>query len=487
MEYIVSPNEMKKSEYNAIEKRNVPPLELMERAALTVVEELRNNNMDLSKVLVVCGRGNNGADGLAIARLINADVFLLGDVSKSSSENIYQQNLCINKKIKFQTNIEGVSKYTTVIDAIFGIGLSKNVDEETSKIIDGINTANNVVSVDIPSGLSSYTGKIFGNAVKANYTITFGYKKIGLLLNSGIDYSGKVILKDIGLLDSDFENNLPQISSVTYSDLKKHLPKRPPHSNKGTFGKVLVIAGAKNMSGAAYFSSKAVLNTGAGLVKIFTVKENREILQTMLPEAIIETDKNKLKECIDWATVVAIGPGIGNSDYSSELLKTALAHSNKPTVIDADALNILSTNPAIINTIPKGKEIIITPHVGEMARLISKDISYTSENTLEIAKTFAKENNCVTILKDARTIVSDGKNTYINQSGNNGMATGGTGDILTGVISSLIAQGTTPLVASYVGVFLHGLAGDNAAKEKGVRSMIASDLLDSLIEILKNF
>ena len=488
MEYIVTSSEMKTCEYNAINKRGVPDLELMENAALAVVEELNKEMFDLSSVLVVCGSGNNGADGLSIARKINADVLLVVNREKASELNLYQESLCKKSNINFISNIQDISKYTTVIDAIFGIGLSRNVDNETSTIIDIINTAKNIVSIDISSGISSDTGKVLGNAVKTNYTITFGYRKLGLLLPTGIEYSGKVILKDIGLSNSDFENATPNISSITYSDLDECLSKRPIYSNKGTFGKVLVIAGSKNMAGAAYFVAKSTLLTGAGLVKIFTPEENRTILQTLIPEALIETDQSKLEECIDWATTVTIGSGIGSSPSSKNILERTLNYSDKPTVLDADALNILSTcNSIYFKKATIRKDLIITPHIVEMARLISKDRSYVTENLLEVAGNFAKDNNCICVLKDTKTIITDDKHTYINQSGNNGMATGGTGDVLTGIITSLIAQGSSPLNASLTGTFIHGLAGDIMAKRKGTRSMIASDLFDGLIEVLKKF
>ena len=267
------------------------------------------------------------------------------------------------------------------------------------------------------------------------------------------------------------------------------LPERPIRSNKATFGKLLCAAGSYCMSGAAYLAAKAAYRTGAGLVKVLTPEENRVIIQSSLPEALVSVydssrlDENVVAEAVKWADVVAVGPGIGTSEASVSLLSAVLRNSVRPIVIDADGLNILAMKPKLWEIVPRGS--VITPHPGEMSRLCDCSVGEILSNVPAVCQGFARSKGVICVLKDHATAVSDGEEVYINSTGNSGMATGGSGDVLTGMISALMAQGMSPFAAAAVGVRAHGMAGDVAAEALGEYSVMASDILDGIPKILR--
>ncbi|HZX21479.1 MAG TPA: NAD(P)H-hydrate dehydratase [Clostridia bacterium] len=495
MEYLLSSSEMKRCDASIINKMGVPSMVLMEKAALGAEEELYDGTFDLKKIIVVCGNGNNGGDGFVVARLLylkNIDVTILfvGDEKKCTPETKQQIKIVQNYGIKiyndFDFNFDG---YTTIIDAIFGVGISKPVKGKYAQIIERMNEAEaDVFSLDIPSGISADTGEIMGVAIRAKKTATFAYKKVGLVLYPGAEYAGTVKVKDIGITDIGFEGVRPQVYSYTKEDLKR-IPERCSRSHKGTYGKILVIAGAVNMGGAAYLAAKSVYRMGAGLVKLYIPNENRTILQTMLPEAILGTynsdniDTEDLKEAISWADAIIMGPGMGKNETTKSILNVLIPNADVPLVIDADGVNIIAEHPDILKN--HKNNIIITPHLGEMAGLVKKDIHEIEESLIKEAKEYAKQENIVCVLKDARTAVTDGNGgVYLNQSGNNGMATAGSGDVLTGIIAGLLAQGMNNLEAATLGVYIHGLAGDSATSKLGVYSVIADDIVDNISDVL---
>lgn len=267
------------------------------------------------------------------------------------------------------------------------------------------------------------------------------------------------------------------------------LPERPIRSNKATFGKLLCAAGSYCMSGAAYLAAKAAYRTGAGLVKVLTPEENRVIIQSSLPEALVSVydssrlDENVVAEAVKWADVVAVGPGIGTSEASVSLLSAVLRNSVRPIVIDADGLNILAMKPKLWEIVPRGS--VITPHPGEMSRLCDCSVGEILSNVPAVCQGFARSKGVICVLKDHATAVSDGEEVYINSTGNSGMATGGSGDVLTGMISALMAQGMSPFAAAAVGVRAHGMAGDVAAEALGEYSVMASDIIDGIPKILR--
>lgn len=494
MEYLVNSNEMKLCDYNIINKIGMPSMVLVERAALQTMEELYDDIFDLRNVLVVCGKGNNGADGFALARLlhlkgIDVDILFVDDEDKCTTETIEQIKIAKNYGIEIFNNVD-FNKYTTIVDALLGVGLSRKVEGKYADFIDKINNSDALVlAVDIPSGISADNGKILGTAIKADKTVTFGFKKIGLVLYPGAYNSGIIKVKDIGITEVGFEGELPRIYSHSLDDLKM-IPTRKSYSNKGTFGKVLVIAGSVNMSGAAYLSAKSAYRMGVGLVNIYTVDENREILQTLLPEAILTTyDSEKIGEeelisKILESKVIVFGPGMGVEISTRHILEIVLEYAKSPIIIDADGINIISKNPKLLDN--HDRDIIITPHLGEMSRLASKDIAKISENIIEEAKKLAAEKDLICVLKDTRTVVAGrNKETYLNQSGNDGMATAGSGDVLTGIIAGLISQGLNSKDAATLGVYIHGLSGESASNELGNYAVMADDIINHINHIVR--
>lgn len=501
MEYIVTANEMKQCDYETIHHFGVPSLVLMERAALCVVHEITTRFTNDKKVLIVAGSGNNGGDGFAIGRILWEKGFLvtfvlLGDKDKCSEQTKIQIDILLKYGLTINSKIEK-TEYDIVVDAIFGIGLSRPIKSTLKENIELMNSLKTfVVAVDIPSGINSDDGNIMGCAVQASITVTFAYKKRGLLLFPGAKYAGEVIRVNIGIMDDSFLGKKPLLQALGRDDLYL-LPDRKADGNKGTFGKALIISGSTNMSGASQLCALSCYRTGAGMVKIVTSKENRVIIQESIPEALLTTYKEEidskflqvLEIDLDWSDVVAIGPGIGKSKQAIIIVKYILENCKKPIVIDADALNIMSEDKKLMEMLKKNQidnQVIVTPHLGEFSRLWGMSIEKIKTNLIEEVGHFSKEYGVITVCKDSRTAISiKGDQSYINVSGNNGMATAGSGDVLTGIIIGLLAQGKDARLAATLGTYIHGLAGDFVSKSNNSYSLMASDLIDTLKYILK--
>lgn len=494
MNILVDSWQMKQCDKNTIEHFGVPSLVLMERAALGTAEEIEKyvkRPPAESRALLVCGVGNNGGDGLAIARLLwqrgwNITVVMPPEPRKVSAETKIQMNILEKYQIPIADSIPE-NRFDVIIDALFGIGLTREVAGIYQEYILKMNEMPGFkAAVDIPSGIHGDSGAVMGVGFRADLTVTFAFAKTGLLLFPGAEYAGRVVVKDIGIDRHSFLEKIPDMYYLSEEDLFK-IPSRKIRSNKGSYGRVLVAAGQKNMSGAAFFSAKAAYLTGAGLVKILTAEENRVILQQLLPEAVLETydaldTADKLADSVKWASAIAIGPGLGREAVL--LVKIILKYALVPVILDADGLNIVSEH---LEWLKEAKAtVIVTPHLGEMARLVKKEIKLIQEQLIETARAFAEEYHVICVLKDARTVTAlpDG-NVWINTSGNNGMATAGSGDVLTGILAGLAAQGMEPELAAPVGVYLHGLAGDKAAKKKGIYGLMAQDILEGIPCILK--
>lgn len=503
MEYVVTQTEMKTIDFQTIHNVGIPAMVLMEQAAMAVSNKMLRKINQKDSILAICGIGNNGGDGIAVARMLKhlgymADVLVVGDESHGTKEFQQQLQIARNLGVNILNNAK-ISEYNIIIDAIFGIGLSRAVQGEYAAIIEEINNTDNIVySVDIPSGIHADHGKVMNVAIRADVTVTFGLLKKGLLLYPGTEYVGELVKADIGFPDRVIESVMPKTFTYDLGD-KKFLPPRNKNSNKGTYGRVLVIAGSEHMSGASYLSAKAAYRTGAGLVKILTHSNNRIILQTALPEAIVSTYEDdwyvgnseiQMKKEIEWATVIVIGPGIGMTKTSEYLVNSVLQYATCPIVVDADALNIIARQWKDQNLTREQRfqfreQVILTPHVKEMSRLLDCQVGDICDNLPEVIEDVMKQKNCILAIKDARTVVSDGTKVYLNTSGNQGMSTGGSGDVLTGIIAGLLAHGTAPFKATCLGVYIHGLAGDYAKQEKGTYSLIAGDIIDALSQVLK--
>jgi NAD(P)H-hydrate epimerase len=415
-------------------------------------------------------------------------VAFVGKETSMSQETKVQKKICENCGIKISSNYRE-AEYTTIVDAIFGIGLSRNVEGDYAKVISWINEQRAfVAAVDLPSGISSENGRVMGCAVRADLTVTFAFRKLGQILYPGTLYCGKTVCREIGIpMAPSKEDKLP-VFCFGSEDLRR-IPARMAYSNKGTYGKVLLIAGSEGMSGAAYLAGLASYRSGCGLVRIFTPGCNRQVMQTQLPEAIVTAWEmnllqEQLKQALAWADVVGIGPGFGTGEIQREILEAVLRTWKGALVIDADGLNLLAKDLTLLHE-TKAK-VIVTPHIGEMSRLQSVPKETILSDLIGTAKAFAEAHQVVCVLKDARTIVSDGSQVMVNTSGNSGMAVGGAGDVLTGVICGLLAQGMAPFDAAALGVYLHGLSGDAACRRHGAYGMIARDIANETGMILQS-
>jgi NAD(P)H-hydrate epimerase len=495
VKYLVTGKEMKLLDQNTSSHFKVPGEVLMEQAAWSFVRELLSRHAACKRVLVVCGYGNNGGDGIAIARLLNqsgvrAVVYLCNDKDEAG-DSLYKQQKNIYRAYGYPetTEIHAEDCYDCIVDAVFGTGLSRQI---AGHLYDTIGVMNQIhatrIAVDIASGVSADSGEVLGIACQADETYTFSFAKLGQLLWPGNSYTGQLLVLPIGITEDSFLNKKPSYAMYEDSDFSI-LPARTAHSNKGTYGKLLIIAGSTNMAGAAYFSAKAAYRTGCGLVKIYTPEENRVTLQTLLPEAVLETynsrpDEEQLMQSLKWADAVVMGPGMGTSNQAARMLTFVLQNISVPLLLDADALNILAKEPETL-LLPH-LDIVITPHLGEMARLTGDSISLIQTRLVETAREFAMRYDVVCVLKDANTITAVPYGlTYVNTSGNHGMATAGSGDVLSGIIGTLLSQGVGVDRASSFGVYLHGRAGDAARASVGARAMIADDIIDGLSDVFQ--
>ena len=484
---------MQQYDANTTEYFKVPSLLLMERAALALTEEIKKISSENDIILIACGMGNNGADGLAAARMLllddrNVVIVSIGERKKATEQWNKQYEILDCYGFSVLEDIPEHITYDVVVDAVFGVGLSRDI---TGIYAEKINQLNRMpakkIAVDIPSGICSDTGAVLGTAFRADITVTFAFGKTGLYLWPGNEYVGQVITKAIGITKESFLGERPAVQVLEEPDIDR-LPERLSHSNKGTYGKVLLIAGSIGMAGAAVLSAKAAYTAGCGLVRVFTPEENRGILQIQVPEAILTTYKASeiniaaLNEAMAWADAIICGPGIGKSDISREIVKNVLQQAKVPVVLDADALNLIAEDISCLKD--ASAKIIVTPHMGEMSRLTAKKISQIQSHMIEAAKTFSKDYNVVCILKDERTVIAAPSGSiYLNLSGNNGMATAGSGDVLAGITGSFAAQGMDLEMAGAFGVFLHGMAGDTILPETGYRGMTANDIILGLKKV----
>lgn len=494
MQLWVNAAQMKAADQYTIQKLEVPSLELMEHAAQACVQVLEDEKVDLSHVCVVCGSGNNGGDGFAIACILqnnrySVETFCVGNPEHYTEETQEQMHRLQECGGKITYGMPQEDSYSVIIDAVFGVGLSRKVEGRYRQVIEQMNRMRGTkFAVDIPSGLSATTGCILGCAFKADYTVTFQLKKIGLELSQGRTMAGRVIVPDIGISTDSICEDQEIVRTAGKDIYRKMLPDRPEDSNKGTYGRLLVIAGSKGMAGAAYLNAHAAYMTGAGLVRIYTSSDNREILQTLLPEAIITTyeeyNKEELLSLLTWADSVCIGSGLGMSRLSEKILKTVIEYVKVPCLIDADGLNLLAENKNYLNQMAE-RRFVITPHMKEMSRLTGTPVEELKADRIQILKDFISRYRITCVLKDSRTLIaSEEKGIRMNLTGNSAMAKAGSGDVLAGVISGWMVQGKEAEDAAELGTYIHGLSGDLAKFEKGVYSVMARDLIEYISKAL---
>ena len=482
MKYVLKNQEMQTIDHETIHGIGIPGLVLMERASKAVADQAKQMIDHSQRILVISGIGNNGGDALACTRILLeqdylVDYMIVGNIQKASDDLKLQLQILENLGY-FPLEDANFHEYDLLIEGIFGVGLSREVGGIYKETIERINACGKpVIAIDIPSGISGDSGKILGCAVCASTTVTFGGYKRGHLLYPGREYCGNTKLVSIGFHDQTIKK---YATGYTLEENDHLMPKRKAYSNKGNYGKVLIIAGNETMSGAACFAAQAALRMGAGLVKVLSDTQNRTVLQTRIPEVLFGERKD-LEESLKWCDCILFGPGIGVNEETKQMLELILDKGRIPLVVDADGLNTISQFQMEINY---QYGLIITPHLMEAARLLSCDIAQIKENLCQSAESLAKKYHCTAVLKDAATIVArEDDLVYINQSGNDGMATGGSGDVLAGMITGLLGGGSTIHEAAVHGVYLHGLAGDCARRDLGAYSMIASDIITHIQDV----
>lgn len=499
MDYLVTQDEMRAYDIYTIEHIGIPALVLMERAALAVAERVKSILQDRKgKVLCVCGSGNNGGDGLALTRLlldegIAVQAVYLGEEGRAGREVRTQLSILQNygdmplKEIPHK-------EYAVVVDAIFGTGLKREVTGTYRRAIETINGLQAyTISVDVPSGLSADTGKVLGAAVQADETVTLAFAKRGLYLYPGSFYAGKISVADIGITERSFDGKKPGM--YIRKDTPALLwPKRRADGNKGTFGKLLLAAGSEGMAGAALLAGESAYRAGAGMVKLVVPKAIRTVVQEKLPEALLldyekstgltAKEEAAFFDSCEWAGTLALGCGLSVCESGRKFLELALK-TRKPLLIDADGLNILAEDESLRlllkNRKKAGGRTVLTPHMGELARLLGKPLLEVSAAEAESTYLAAEEFDCIVVGKSARSYVYEpGGDMFLNTAGNDKMATAGSGDTLLGIIAALTAQGMDMREAAEAGVYLHACAGDAAAKTAGGAGITASDIIRGL-------
>ena len=511
MKKILSKEEMRSAEKFTIEDLHVSDDVLVERAAYSAFLEIIKRFLSDSKGLIVSGPGNNGADALALARILlefgySVSVIIYGN-NFSELNLIEKQRLKeIDKnKIGDLTLIDELSPayedfYDFIVDGLYGIGLNRDLNPEVSDLINKINSYKSFrIALDIPSGLNSDTG-LCNTCFKADLTVTFGFIKKGLLLEKGPDYTGELVLCETGIFDKNTSDY--SYRALESSDLYEMLPKRKAVSHKGTYGKTLIIAGSEDIYGACLLSSKACFYMGAGMVKVFTHKNNVDNLQREIPEAMISSYDNdlnfstledKLVKDVDWADTVMIGSGLGTGPVAVSVLETLVKKvslDKKILIFDADALNIFSENKELFYVLSERiknsyVECVMTPHKRELKGII-KMLGLDFMDSEEAVKKIFEISRIVVVNKDTKTSIY-GEERFINLSGNDGLATAGSGDVLSGILAGLLFQIKDKYdfeEAVAAGVYLHGLLGDRVAERKGRASLMAGDLILEIPQVI---
>ncbi len=487
---VINTKQIRELDAHTIEHEPISSIDLMERASREFVHWFVQRVALTKRIGIVCGTGNNGGDGLAVARMLlewgyNVRVWIVKGLVPQSEDFKVNLGRLKNKTEVFEIVTESdqglFADRDVIVDAIFGSGLSRPVEGIYGQAIRCINASNaRIIAIDIPSGLSA-DGPSGGEIVRANHTVTFQCPKLAFFFPQSFQYTGEFTSIDIGLNKQKFKSFETDHFLVTQQDIRKWLKPRQKFDHKGTYGHGLIVAGSFGKMGAAVLSSRAALRSGIGLLTVHVPKCGYEIMQTSVPEAmaLVDTVESHFSQVGDLEkfSTIGIGPGLGKEPQSAAGLKNIFTAYRKPMVIDADALNMLAADRELLRLIPEGS--ILTPHPKEFERLAGtwKD----DFERLEKVKALSRETKSVIVLKGAFTTIAEpGGKVYFNPTGNPGMASGGMGDVLTGILTGYLAQFYTPVEAAIIGVYLHGLAGDLAAIEMGKAGLIASDLVEFL-------
>src|SRR4051812_45212803 len=501
---ILTAAQMREADRRTIEEIGIPSLVLMENAGRQVVAAIEAVHAELleQSVAVLCGRGNNGGDGFVVARTllpggVDVSVFLIGRVAdvrgdaRINLEILGRLGLTvveIGDSQAWEPHFTEVSDCALIIDAIFGTGLNAPLSGLMETVVADVNGSGvPVVAIDLPSGLSADSNRTIGDSIEAGMTVTLGAPKLPLVLPPAENRAGDIVIADIGIPLGVIEQvDGPRVDLLTRASMRELITPRTPDTHKGDFGRVLIVAGSRGKTGAAYLAAVGALRSGAGLVTVATAACCQPVLAAMGPEymteAIVETasglDPDGVDAVLDLARdVVAIGPGLGQGASTREFIRAFVDRATMPLVIDADGLNAFTDDPESLSG-RDGRDVIITPHPGEMGRLVGMSADEVQASRLEIARNFATAHHLYVVLKGHRTLIAtpDAK-VFINPTGNPGMATGGTGDVLTGMIAAWLGQLLDAEAACKLAVYLHGVAGDLADADEGDVSLVASDLV----------
>lgn len=496
--------QMRNIDRAAEEIASIPSIVLMENAAIACVEELKKD-FELSKrtVAVFCGKGNNGGDGLAIARHlynlgVKVKIYLVSGNDFSGDAKInYDIVNSMDISLDTITDTDGleyvIRSYDIIVDAILGTGISGTVRGNAFEVIKLINeNARYILSVDVPSGINSDSGEICGICINANKTVTFAAYKVGMFMYPAADSVGEVVVKGISIPQNVIDSQNVQLNLTDSEFARSVIKPRENNSQKSDYGKLLIIAGSEGMSGAAYLAAQSALKSGAGLITLACPKSINKILEVKTTEVmtlpLCDIDghldylaSNEILSRLDSFDAVLIGPGLGRERSVFEVVKTVLQNSKVPVVADADALFAISRDKGILRDCDC--ELIFTPHAMEMSRLTGLEIPYIEANRLEVSKEFCEETGATLLLKGHHTIVTaQSLEQYISNTGNPGLATGGSGDVLAGIIAALAARGLDCAQAAAVGDYIHGTAGDIAKERFGMESMSAENVIECLPE-----
>ena len=498
--YILNRDEIREWDAYTILHEPVTSVDLMERAAIQCAEWIAQRIGPLQKFIIFCGKGNNGGDGLAIARLLYekgypVSVYVLASGKEGSAD--FDTNLqkllsspIVVSHIDDQDDFPVIETGTVVVDALFGTGLNKPLEGAAAQLVEYINSSIAfVISIDLPSGLFIDQSSKGNSIIRATYTLTFQCLKTGLLVQENAIYIGEVHVLDIGLDLQFLEGKIIHQEFIEPSLVQAIYKPRNAFAHKGNFGHALIIAGSYGKMGAAVLAAKACLCSGAGLTTVYAPKCGYNILQVAIPEAMVFTDENEnfvstLPMEIEKYESIGIGPGIGTQEPTQNLLSFIVRRYKKPIVLDADALNCLAVQTDLFKQLPP--DSILTPHPKEFDRMFGEHADDFIR--IQTARQKAKELNIILVVKGHHSVIATpGGQVYFNSTGNAGMAKGGSGDILTGIITALLAQGYTAAQAAILGVYLHGLAGDIAAKDHALESLTATDLINGLSTAFRKF
>jgi len=502
---VLNAAQMREADRRTIDEIGIPSLVLMENAGRQVVAAIEASfeNLHDRGVAVICGRGNNGGDGFVVARTlhqrgVDVGVFLVGRVAEVRGDARINIEILgrlgltvveINDEQEWELHLSEITACGVVVDALFGTGLKQALSGMLETVVADLNASGiPIVSIDVPSGLSADTHRLIGDAIEASMTVTLAAPKPCLILPPADARAGDLVIADIGI-PNDILNGVdgPVLELLTRDRLRELLQPRSADSHKGEYGRVLVIAGSRGKSGAAHLAAMGALKSGAGLVTIATPRSAQGVVAALAPEYMTEGIDETPDGAIDYAAlervlemkadVIAVGPGLGTGQSTTAFVLGLLERTGVPLVLDADALNAFADDPDRLQG-RDGLDVIITPHPGEMARLVGLTVDEVQNDRVEVARSFAVTHHVHVVLKGHRTLVANPEGRVaINLTGNPGMATGGTGDVLTGMIAAWFAQLLDADAACRLAVHAHGLAGDLAEADEGEVAMTASDLL----------